>query len=454
MSQDHDDKTEIYLPDRSPRAEPSGIPGDHGAPPKARLICTDVNELEEGHPSLEIALSSREVTVGRGQGNTVTVPSTQLSRVHARIYPGPGKWGIEDLDSRNGVWVNDAVIKQCWLKPGDVVKLGPIPFRYDLDRPEVQDATAMGFNDTMITDKTMLVGSDVRAASSLLRAVQKRDENPGAEAAAPSAVTDAPRRADSNTAGGREKPATKKRSAPPTAAPAKGGSKLMRILVGVVVLAVIGYFGFSYIGGAGERDAVKQYSANIKSFIADYEHAAGEHTDRRATEELGTLTGMLDSAKAAADTFPKSAPLRGAAVELGFLRFEREFDIVLRARSIDKARALIAENTTELARQRSGVAAVQDVKETFDSISGLYRLAAAALELRAFQLKYPNPDDAAAPRPAADALADVGKDIEDFAQEKRTNNLALSVRYRYLLKVIKDVEENDLRILNRWREAH
>lgn len=455
MSEDREDKTEIYLPDRKPRAEPSGIPGDSGAPPKARLVCTDASELDEGHSSLEIALSTHEVTVGRSKGNTVTVPSTQLSRVHARIYPGPGRWGIEDMDSKNGVWVNDAEIKQCWLKPGDVVKLGPIPFRYDLDRPETdsQDATAMGFTDTMITDKTMLVGSDVRAASSLLRAVKKRDEDPGAEATAPSA-TETRTRSETRPAAAPAKAAGGSSRAAPAASANSGKSKLVPIVGGIVALLVVAVGGYSVLGGAGERDAVKQFSGNIKSFITDAEHSNAEHSDKRALEEIATLSGYADAAKAASDKYSGSAALRAVAAELAFLKFERDFDIALRANAVEKARTLITDNTAELARLSAGVKATPESQETFDSIGGLYRLASAALELHAFQLKYPNPDDTSAPRPSAGDLTAMGKDLDDFAQEKRKNNLPLSVRYRYMLKIIKDVEDNDLRVLNRWREVH
>jgi transcriptional regulator with GAF, ATPase, and Fis domain len=82
-----------------------------------------------------------EVLIGRGpqrRGSrdqsggkrllSVTANSTYLSSVHARLSEEPEGWTIEDLNSRNGVFVNGHQVTRAVLSPGDVVALGRVFF--------------------------------------------------------------------------------------------------------------------------------------------------------------------------------------------------------------------------------------------------------------------------------------------------------------------------------------
>ena len=82
-----------------------------------------------------------EVLIGRGPGRratrarsggatrlTVTANSTFLSSAHARLREEPDGWTIEDLGSRNGVFVNGQQVTRAVLGPGDVVALGRVFF--------------------------------------------------------------------------------------------------------------------------------------------------------------------------------------------------------------------------------------------------------------------------------------------------------------------------------------
>ena len=56
----------------------------------------------------------------------IAVPSSKASRRHARIVVSPEKAVIEDLGSRNGTRVNDALIdRPVELKNGDRIGVGP-----------------------------------------------------------------------------------------------------------------------------------------------------------------------------------------------------------------------------------------------------------------------------------------------------------------------------------------
>jgi DNA-binding winged helix-turn-helix (wHTH) protein len=52
-----------------------------------------------------------EVTIGRGEECDIVVPERQVSRQHARIYLEEDAYYIQDLDSRNGTWVNRQPLK-------------------------------------------------------------------------------------------------------------------------------------------------------------------------------------------------------------------------------------------------------------------------------------------------------------------------------------------------------
>jgi pSer/pThr/pTyr-binding forkhead associated (FHA) protein len=64
------------------------------------------------------------VTIGRYQGNTITIQDEQVSRHHARIKQTPEGYVVEDLSSANGLYVNDKQVTTRLLAVGDVVRLG------------------------------------------------------------------------------------------------------------------------------------------------------------------------------------------------------------------------------------------------------------------------------------------------------------------------------------------
>src|SRR4029078_9847089 len=59
---------------------------------------------------------------------TIGVNSAFLSSSHARLREEPEGWTIEDLDSRNGVFVNGQQVTRAVLSPGDVVAVGRVFF--------------------------------------------------------------------------------------------------------------------------------------------------------------------------------------------------------------------------------------------------------------------------------------------------------------------------------------
>ena len=65
-----------------------------------------------------------EAVLGRASSNQIVIRSYQASRRHSRISWSEDHWAIEDLDSRNGTFVNgQKLIEPTMLEDGDVIEV-------------------------------------------------------------------------------------------------------------------------------------------------------------------------------------------------------------------------------------------------------------------------------------------------------------------------------------------
>ena len=69
--------------------------------------------------------------IGRHSSNDLPVPDSSVSRQHAEIRRrGGGRFSITDLDSMNGVFVNNKPRKHADLSDKDTIELGYVAFRF------------------------------------------------------------------------------------------------------------------------------------------------------------------------------------------------------------------------------------------------------------------------------------------------------------------------------------
>ena len=69
--------------------------------------------------------------IGRSRDNEMTLDDNSVSRRHAEIQRlGTGKFMLYDLDSLNGVFVNDEKITKCKLSEGDIIEIGDFYLRF------------------------------------------------------------------------------------------------------------------------------------------------------------------------------------------------------------------------------------------------------------------------------------------------------------------------------------
>ncbi|MEK7863076.1 MAG: FHA domain-containing protein, partial [Chloroflexota bacterium] len=66
--------------------------------------------------------------IGREDGNDLVLEDASISRVHAKFMHDASGWSVVDLNSTNGVYINNAKVKEMPIKSGDVIVLGEYTF--------------------------------------------------------------------------------------------------------------------------------------------------------------------------------------------------------------------------------------------------------------------------------------------------------------------------------------
>lgn len=78
-------------------------------------------------------LDKDTVTLGRNPQCDIFLNDMTVSRMHAQIDAEAGSFIIKDVDSYNGVWVNNQNVGSKTLKSGDFIQIGKFAFVYDED---------------------------------------------------------------------------------------------------------------------------------------------------------------------------------------------------------------------------------------------------------------------------------------------------------------------------------
>ena len=77
-----------------------------------------------------IELDRDVLVVGRAEEVDIKIPSSALSRRHVRLERYQGSYRVIDLDSSNGVYLNEIRIHTAVLRDGDTLQLGNAVFIY------------------------------------------------------------------------------------------------------------------------------------------------------------------------------------------------------------------------------------------------------------------------------------------------------------------------------------
>ena len=103
-------------------AAPEAAAPPQSEPPKHWALVNVKSETNEKY-----AISGDSVMVGRDRTCSIVLTHPAVSRRHARITIGGQAPVLEDLQSANGTYVNNARVDRVVLKPGDIVRFGADP---------------------------------------------------------------------------------------------------------------------------------------------------------------------------------------------------------------------------------------------------------------------------------------------------------------------------------------
>lgn len=77
-----------------------------------------------------IELTGDNLVLGRSPEADIRIPSSALSRQHMRIERYQGGYRVVDLESSNGVYLNEIRVHSAVLRDGDTLQLGNAVFVY------------------------------------------------------------------------------------------------------------------------------------------------------------------------------------------------------------------------------------------------------------------------------------------------------------------------------------
>lgn len=83
-------------------------------------------------PGAVFDLKDTEVLIGRGMRCQIVIRDDEVSREHCKLVKANGGYELIDTQSTNGTFVNGQRIRQCALRPGELIELGDsVTLRYE-----------------------------------------------------------------------------------------------------------------------------------------------------------------------------------------------------------------------------------------------------------------------------------------------------------------------------------
>jgi len=79
-----------------------------------------------------IQLDSRGLSIGRSASNALRLSDRSISRSHALIRFGQGRWFLQDQNSTTGTFVNGQRVNATALNHGDRIRIGSTEFEFRL----------------------------------------------------------------------------------------------------------------------------------------------------------------------------------------------------------------------------------------------------------------------------------------------------------------------------------
>lgn len=139
---------------RSPADAHAPLQGPHRRPGPAEESAAVVPlRLVLQGTSASVTVTRSGTVLGRHSSADIRLPLPDVSRRHCRFDLVGGRWWVIDLNSLNGVFVNDRPVREAELEHRDQLRLGGFVFEVDLrngERTEVLPSPAAGDSEQVI----------------------------------------------------------------------------------------------------------------------------------------------------------------------------------------------------------------------------------------------------------------------------------------------------------------
>lgn len=126
----------------------------------------------------EASLPREGALIGRDEECDIRLDDQRVSGRHARLFSDPaGRWTIEDLGSKNGVWIGQRRVTSQALLWGQEVTIGPYALWLvpDSERP-FAPASGLGLTATLVADTYAAGDMDVRRAEGEALSIGRIDQ--------------------------------------------------------------------------------------------------------------------------------------------------------------------------------------------------------------------------------------------------------------------------------------
>lgn len=105
-----------------------------------------------------LPLTDFPATFGRDESNTFVIEDEEVSRFHFRIKKRGRLYICEDLESKNGTYINGDRILNSIIKNGDKILIGSTEFQFAASEPDIQIASEFMQFDMVLSDDLGIKG--------------------------------------------------------------------------------------------------------------------------------------------------------------------------------------------------------------------------------------------------------------------------------------------------------
>lgn len=107
-----------------------GGSGEHEHPLAPQRNIVTLTRIDGG--DAHAIIPGRRTSVGRSKDCDLRIIAKSVSRHHALLIASPHDAIVEDLNSTNGVWINDDKLARGKLSNGDILTIGEVRFRFSV----------------------------------------------------------------------------------------------------------------------------------------------------------------------------------------------------------------------------------------------------------------------------------------------------------------------------------